>query len=152
FYQRESLVPHNERDYCIPLGKAKVVRSGSACTVLATSVMVHTAVKVAEETGIDAEIIDMRSIGQLTTDWPLVLSSIAKTNRVIIVEQVASGLSLGRHWIAEIQARAFDDLDHEILHVTGSLSAPVVSAVLNRAALGSAERLREAMELLAQSA
>ncbi|RUX03028.1 MFS transporter, partial [Mesorhizobium sp. M2A.F.Ca.ET.037.01.1.1] len=110
------------------------------------------AVKVAEETGIDAEIIDMRSIGQLTTDWPLVLSSIAKTNRVIIVEQVASGLSLGRHWIAEIQARAFDDLDHEILHVTGSLSAPVVSAVLNRAALGSAERLREAMELLAQSA
>lgn len=152
FYQRESLVPRDERDYCIPFGKAKVVRPGSACTILATSVMVPAAMRVAEETGIDAEIIDMRSIGQLTTDWPLVLSSIAKTNRVVIVEQVASGLSLGRHWIAEIQARAFDDLDHEILHVTGSLSAPVVSAVLNKAALGSTEKLRQAMELITESA
>lgn len=152
FYQRESLVPRDERDYCVPFGKAKVVRQGSACTVLATSVMVPTALKVAEETGIDAEIIDMRSIGQLSVDWPLVLASVAKTNRVVIAEQMASGFSLGRHWIAEIQARAFDDLDHEILHVTGSLSAPVVSAVLNKAALGSAEKLREALEFITQSA
>ena len=152
FYQRESLMPRDERDYCIPLGKAKVIRPGSACTVLATSAMVAVAVKVAEETGIDAEIIDMRSIGQLSTDWPLVLASVARTNRVIIAEQVASGFTLGRHWIAEIQARAFDDLDHEILHVTGSLSAPVVSAVLNKAALGSAEKLRDAMEVITQYA
>ncbi|MEQ1955926.1 alpha-ketoacid dehydrogenase subunit alpha/beta [Mesorhizobium yinganensis] len=152
FYQRESLVPRDERDFCISFGKAKIVRSGSACTVLATSAMVGIAQKVAEETGIDAEIIDMRSVGQLSTDWPLVLSSVAKTNRVIIAEQVASGFTLGRHWIAEIQARAFDDLDHEILHVTGSLSAPVVSAVLNKAALGSADKLRDAMELITQNA
>jgi 2-oxoisovalerate dehydrogenase E1 component len=152
FYQRESLVPRDERDFCIRLGKAKVVRSGTACTVLATSAMVPIAAKVAEETRIDAEVIDMRSIGQLSTDWPLILASIAKTNRVIIAEQVASGFALGRHWIAEIQARAFDDLDHEILHVTGSLSAPVVSAVLNKAALGSAEKLREAMELITENA
>ncbi|WP_442579989.1 dehydrogenase E1 component subunit alpha/beta [Mesorhizobium sp. ASY16-5R] len=152
FYQRESLVPRDERDFCIRIGKAKVVRSGTACTVLATSAMVPIAAKVAEETRIDAEVIDMRSIGQLSTDWPLILASIAKTNRVIIAEQVASGFALGRHWIAEIQARAFDDLDHEILHVTGSLSAPVVSAVLNKAALGSAEKLREAMELITENA
>jgi len=152
FYQREGLVPREERDYCIPFGKAKVIRPGSACTVLATSVMAPLAVKVAEETGIDAEIIDMRSIGQLGTDWPLVLDSLARTNRVVIAEQVASGFSLGRHWIAEIQARAFDDLDHEILHVTGSLSAPVVSASLNKAALGSAEKLREAMEAITKNA
>lgn len=152
FYQREGLAPREERDYCIPFGKAKVLRPGSACTVLATSVMAPMALKVAQEAGIDAEIIDMRSIGQLSTDWPLVLASVAKTNRVVIAEQVASGFSLGRHWIAEIQARAFDDLDHEILHVTGSLSAPVVSAVLNKAALGSAEKLREAMETITHNA
>lgn len=152
FYQRESLVPRDERDYCVPFGKARIVRHGSACTVLATSVMVPMALQVAEETGIDAEIIDMRSIGQLSVDWPLVLASIARTNRVVIAEQMASGFSLGRHWIAEIQARAFDDLDHEILHVTGSLSAPVVSAVLNKAALGSAQKLREALESITQSA
>jgi 2-oxoisovalerate dehydrogenase E1 component len=152
FYQREGLVPRDERDYCIPFGKAKVVRAGSACTVLATSAMVPVAVRVAEEAGIDAEVIDMRSIGQLTTDWGTVLASVAKTNRVVIAEQVSSGFALGRNWIAEIQARAFDDLDHEILHVTGSLSAPVVSAVLNKAALGSADKLREAMELITQNA
>lgn len=152
FYQRESLMPRDERDYCIPFGKAKIVRPGAACTVLATSAMVGIAQKVAEESGIDAEIIDMRSVGQLGTDWPLVLASVAKTNRVIVAEQVSSGFTLGRHWIAEIQARAFDELDHEILHVTGSLSAPVVSAVLNKAALGSAEKLRDAMELITQNA
>ncbi|MDQ6434101.1 thiamine pyrophosphate-dependent enzyme [Mesorhizobium sp. LHD-90] len=152
FYQRESLVPRDERDFCLRIGKAKVARPGAACTVLATSAMVPIATKVANDSGIDAEVIDMRSIGQLSTDWPLILASIAKTNRVIIAEQVASGFALGRHWIAEIQARAFDDLDHEILHVTGSLSAPVVSAVLNKAALGSAEKLREAMELITENA
>jgi len=124
FYQREGLVPREERDYCIPFGKAKVIRPGSACTVLTTSVMAPLAVKVAEETGIDAEIIDMRSIGQLGTDWPLVLDSLARTNRVVIAEQVA----------------------------TGSLSAPVVSASLNKAALGSAEKLREAMVAITKNA
>lgn len=152
FYQREGQVPRNERDYCIPFGKARIARPGSTCTVLATSVMVDAALQAAEQSGVDAEIIDMRSVGQLSTDWPLILRSIARTNRVVIAEQVASGLSLGRHWMAEIQSRAFDDLDHEILHVTGSLSSPVVSAPLNRAALGSVEKIKAALELIAQSA
>lgn len=94
FYQRESLVPKGDRDYCIPLGKARVVRSGSACTVLATSVMVQASVKAADESGIDAEIIDMRSLDMTGIDWELIGQSIAKTNRVVIAEQVASGLSL----------------------------------------------------------
>lgn len=152
FYQRDGLVPKGERDFCIPFNKAKIVRAGSACTVLAVSSMVGTALKVAEETGIDAEIIDMRSIGQLGIDWPLIEASIAKTNRVVIAEQVTNGLAMGRHWIAEIQKRSFNDLDHEILHVTGTLSSPVVSAVLNRAALGSADKLRQALELIVSTA
>ncbi|WP_407976783.1 dehydrogenase E1 component subunit alpha/beta [Brucella pseudogrignonensis] len=152
FYQRESLVPKEDRDYCIPLGKARIVRSGSACTVLATSVMVQASVKAAEESGIDAEIIDMRSLDMTGIDWELIGQSIAKTNRVVIAEQVASGLSLGRHWAAEIQRRFFNDLDHEILHVTGSLSSPVVSLVLNKAALGSSEKVRAALEKIMRNA
>jgi 2-oxoisovalerate dehydrogenase E1 component len=152
FYQRESLVPKEDRDYCIPFGKARIVRSGSACTVLATSVMVQASVKAAEESGIDAEIIDMRSLDMTGIDWELIGQSIAKTNRVVIAEQVASGLSLGRHWAAEIQRRFFNDLDHEILHVTGSLSSPVVSLVLNKAALGSSEKVRAALEKITRNA
>ncbi|ARZ50280.1 MFS transporter [Brucella melitensis] len=152
FYQRESLVPRNDRDYCIPLGKAKIVRPGSACTVLATSVMVQASIKAAEEAGIDAEIIDMRSLDMFGIDWALIGASIGKTNRVVIAEQVASGLSLGRHWIAEIQKRFFNDLDHEVLHVTGSMASPVVSLVLNKAALGSADKVRSALEQITHSA
>lgn len=88
----------------------------------------------------------MRSLDMTGIDWELIGQSIAKTNRVVIAEQVASGLSLGRHWAAEIQRRFFNDLDHEILHVTGSLSSPVVSLVLNKAALGSSEKVRAALE------
>ncbi|ENR18819.1 2-oxoisovalerate dehydrogenase subunit beta [Brucella suis] len=152
FYQRESLVPRNDRDYCIPLGKAKIVRPGSACTVLATSVMVQASIKAAEEAGIDAEIIDMRSLDMFGIDWALIGASIGKTNRVVIAEQVASGLSLGRHWIAEIQKRFFNDLDHEVLHVTGSMASPAVSLVLNKAALGSADKVRSALEQITHSA
>lgn len=151
FYQEEGLVPRADRDYCIPLAKAKVVRPGSTCTLLATSVMVPMAIKVVQDTGIDAEIIDLRSLGQLSTDWPLILGSVAKTNRVLIAEQMTNGLALGRHWIAEIQSRAFNDLDHEILHVTGSIAAPVVSAPLNRAALASPEKLRNALISIANA-
>lgn len=151
-YQREFEVPRGDRDYCIPFGSARIVRPGSACTVLATSVMVHNAVKAAEETGIDAEIIDLRNLDHFGIDWDLVGASIEKTGRVVIAEQSARSLSLGARWADEIQSRFFDYLDYEILRVTGSLSAPTVSAVLNRAALAGTEDVRRALLTIAASA
>lgn len=151
-YQREFEVPRGDRDYCIPFGSARIVRPGSACTVLATSVMVHNAVKAAEETGIDAEIIDLRNLDHFGIDWDLVGASIEKTGRVVIAEQSARSLSLGARWADEIQRRFFDYLDYEILRVTGSLSAPTVSAVLNRAALAGTEDVRRALLTIAASA
>lgn len=148
-YQREFEVPQGDRDYCIPFGSARIVRPGSACTVLATSVMVHNAVKAAEETGIDAEIIDLRNLDHFGIDWDLVGASIEKTGRVVIAEQAARSLSLGARWADEIQSRFFDYLDYEILRVTGSLSAPTVSAVLNRAALAGTEDVRRALLTIA---
>lgn len=151
-YQREFEVPKGDRDYCIPFASARIVRPGAACTVLATSVMVHNAVKAAEETGIDAEIIDLRNLDHFGIDWDLIGASIEKTGRVVIAEQAARSLSLGARWADEIQSRFFDYLDYEILRVTGSLSAPTVSAVLNKAALAGAEDVRRALLTIAASA
>jgi 2-oxoisovalerate dehydrogenase E1 component len=144
-YQREFDVPAGDRDFIIPFGRAHVARPGTACTVLATSVMVANAIKAAEETGIDAEVIDLRNLDHHGIDWATIGDSIDRTGRVIIAEQTSRAMSMGAIWADGIQERFFDSLDHEILRVTGGLAAPTVSAVLNRAALGSAADIREAL-------
>lgn len=145
FYQREFEVPAGDREFCIPFGSARVVRPGTACTVLATSVMVQHALDAAEESGIDAEVIDLRNLDHHGMDWATIGASIRKTNRVIIAEQTARRLSMGATWCAEIQERFFDYLDHEIMRVTGGLAAPTVSLPLNLAALGDKNALRDVM-------
>jgi 2-oxoisovalerate dehydrogenase E1 component len=144
-YQREFELPQGDREFLIPFGTARIARPGTACTVLATSVMVHNAIRAAEETGIDAEVIDLRNIDVHGMDWDLIGASIERTGHVITAEQTARGLSMAPGWIAEIQDRFFDMLDHEIVRVTGGLAAPTVSAVLNRAALATAADVSEAL-------
>lgn len=151
FYQREFDVPKGDRGFCIPLGSARVVRPGSTCTVLATSVMVQNTLKAVQETGIDAEVIDLRSLDHFGIDWATIGASIAKTGRVIIAEQTARSLSMGATWAAGIQDRFFDFLDHEIIRVTGGLAAPTVSAALNRAALATADDVKQALITLAET-
>jgi 2-oxoisovalerate dehydrogenase E1 component len=142
-FQSAGLMPTNDLDYCIPLGKAKVVRPGSDCTVLAAATMVKAATDAAEATGIDAEVIDLRSLDPTGLDWPCIETSVKRTNRIVVAEQTARGTSIGARIVAELQTRVFDYLDHEIVRVTGGLAAPVVSKVLNQAALaGQAEVAR----------
>ncbi len=150
-YQREFEVPKGDRDFCIPFKSARVVRPGTTCTVLATSVMVHYALKAVEESGVDAEVIDVRNLDHFGVDWDTIGTSIAKTGRVVIAEQTAHAMSLGGKWAAEIQTRFFDCLDHEILRVTGSLSSPTVSRVLNRAALATSDDIKQALITLAET-
>jgi 2-oxoisovalerate dehydrogenase E1 component len=142
-FQTAGPVPTGDLDYCIPLGKAKVVRPGSACTVLTAATMVKAAVDAAEETGVDAEVIDLRSLDPTGLDWATIEASVKRTNRIVIAEQTARGTSIGARIVDELQTRVFDYLDHEIVRVTGGLAAPVVSKVLNQAALaGQAEIAR----------
>jgi 2-oxoisovalerate dehydrogenase E1 component len=150
-YQREFEVPKGDRSFCIPFGSARVVRTGGTCTVLATSVMVQNTLKAVEESGVDAEVIDLRNLDHFGMDWATIGASIAKTGRVMIAEQVARRLSMGATWAAEIQERFFDCLDHEIIRVTGGLASPTVSKVLNAAALGSAEDVKTALLTLAET-
>jgi 2-oxoisovalerate dehydrogenase E1 component len=145
FYQRESEVPAGDRGFGIPLGRARIVRPGTACTVLASSVMVGNALKAADETGIDAEVIDLRSLDHHGIDWETIGRSIARTGRVIVAEQTARSMALGATWVDGIQSRFFDMLDHEIIRVAGGLAAPTVSAVLNRAAIAGAAEVAAAL-------
>jgi 2-oxoisovalerate dehydrogenase E1 component len=140
-FQTEGPVPSDDLDFCVPFGKARIVRPGSACTILAAASMVDKARKAASDSGVDAEIIDLRTLDPTGLDWATVEASIRRTNRVLIAEQGARGSSLGARLAHEIQTRVFDYLDHEIVQVTGSLAAPVVSAPLNRAALADSAEI-----------
>ena len=137
-YQDKGLVP-DDLDYCIPFGKARVVRPGTACTVVACANMVPLAVEAAETSGIDAEVIDPRTIDPLGFDWQTVEASVHQTGRLLVVEQTARGPSLGARIVQEAQERLFDWLDHEILRVSGTNSAPVVSKPLEEAALAGVD-------------
>ncbi|MEM7463768.1 MAG: thiamine pyrophosphate-dependent enzyme [Pseudomonadota bacterium] len=149
-YQKSHAVPKGNRAYCIPFGKAHIAREGSACTVLATSTMVERSVSAANETGIDAEVIDLRNIDYHGLDWDAIGASIEKTGRIILAEETSHSISLSGRWAGEIQERFFDMLDFEVLRVTGGLSAPTVSAALNKAALGTKEDIVANMEKITE--
>lgn len=151
-YQKSHEVPKGRRDFCIPFGKAHITRQGAACTVLATSTMVEASVKAANETGIDAEVIDVRNTDYHGVDWDTIGASIAKTGRVMIAEETAGSMALAGRWAGEIQERFFDLLDYEVLRVTGGLAAPTVSRVLNTAAIASKSDVAEMMTRLTETA
>lgn len=134
-FQTSGPVPEQEVDFIVPFGKARIARPGSDCTVLTYGISVVNAEKAAEETGIDAEIIDLRTLDIPGLDWDTIGESVRRTNRVVIAEQTTRGTSLGPHLATQVHERLFDWLDHEVVRVSGTLSSPVVSKVLERAAL-----------------
>ncbi|TNE63653.1 MAG: MFS transporter [Rhodobacteraceae bacterium] len=133
-YASKGVGPVDDLDYMIPLGKAKVVREGARVTVLTYLAMVEKTCEVVERLGVDAEIIDLRSLDRAGLDWETIEASIEKTGNVLIVEQGASGTSYGG-WLAdEIQRRCFDFLDQPIKRVHGAEASPSISKVLEAAA------------------
>ena len=148
-YASKGVGPADDLDYMIPLGKAKVVREGARVTVLTYLTMVEKTREVVERLGVDAEIIDLRSLDRAGLDWETLEASVEKTGNVLIVEQGASGTSYGG-WLAdEIQRRCFDFLDQPIKRVHGSEASPSISKVLEAAACARpqdiAAGLREVM-------
>jgi 2-oxoisovalerate dehydrogenase E1 component len=144
-FKQRGFVPKDDWNYIIPFGKGRIARAGNRCTVLTYGTMVARCCAVADETGIDAEVIDLRTLDPLGLDWELIEASVKKTNALMIVEQTARGTSIGSRIVSDAQLRLFDWLDHEILHVTGSQAAPVVSKVLEQAALAGDDAIREAL-------
>jgi 2-oxoisovalerate dehydrogenase E1 component len=143
--------PVDDYDYCLPVGKAAVRRTGAAVTVLSYLSMVSESLAAAEETGVDAEVIDLRWLDRASLDWETVGESIRKTNRILIVEQGAIGTSYGG-WLAdEIQRRFFDWLDAPIQRVTGGEASPSISKVLERAAIARADEVAGALRQIGEA-
>jgi len=137
--------PVDDLDYLIPFGKAAVRRSGRAMTVLAYLSMVGHALEAIAQTGIDAELIDLRWLDRASLDWETIGQSIRKTNNVLIVEQGPIGTSYGS-WLSDaIQSRFFDWLDQPVQRVTGGEASPSISKVLERAACARTEEVVEGL-------
>jgi 2-oxoisovalerate dehydrogenase E1 component len=138
-YSIDDRVPADDLDYIIPPGSAAVRRSGDEITVLSYLSMVPRCLEAIEQSGVDAELIDLRWLDRASFDWDTVAESIRKTNAVVIVEQGARGTSYGS-WLAdEIQRRLFDWLDLPVSRVTGGEASPSISKVLERAAIAGTE-------------
>lgn len=145
-YGQADQVPAGDLDYIIPPGSAAVVRTGEDLTVISYLSMVGHAREAIEQTGIDADLIDLRWLDRASIDWDTIGDSIKKTNAVLIVEQGAQGTSYGA-WLAdEIQRRYFDWLDQPVARVTGQEASPSISRVLERAAIARTEEVVAGLE------
>jgi 2-oxoisovalerate dehydrogenase E1 component beta subunit len=103
--------------YTVPLGKAAIRRVGAAVTVLAYGTMVFVAEAAAAETGIDAEIIDLRTL--LPYDLDTIVASVEKTGRCVVVHEATLTSGFGAELSALVQENCFYHLEAPIVRVTG---------------------------------
>ena len=146
-YSSKGMVEPPDEELLIPLGKAEVKREGSDVTVVCYAQTVPIALNVAaqlEEEDISAEIIDLRSIKPL--DENAIFSSIAKTHRVVIVEQDHPYCGVGAEICYRIQKDIFDELDAPILRVSQEDVPMPYNEHLEDGVLPNAEKLAAAVK------
>jgi len=125
-------------DYLVPIGKAKIARSGEHVTIVAWSMGMTYALKAAEELakeGIDAEVIDLRTIRPMDTDT--LVHSVKKTGRCVVVEEGWQQSGVGAEVAARLMDQAFDYLDAPIARVSGKDVPMPYAANLEKLALPS---------------
>ena len=123
-------------DFVLPIGKAKVVREGGHVTITAFSLMVERALKAAEklaEEGIEAEVIDLRTIRPLDTET--IVESVKKTNRIVSLEEGWPQSGMGAEIAAVMMEQAFDWLDAPVVRVHGKDVPMPYAANLERLAV-----------------
>jgi len=108
--------------YTIEIGKAKVVREGSAVSIITYGMAVHWAKEIVEEMGVDAEILDLRTL--LPMDYDAIEATVKKTNRVILLHEDTMFGGLGGELSAHISEHYFEHLDAPVLRAA-SLDTPV---------------------------
>lgn len=101
----------------MPLGKARVVRQGSAVTVLAYGTMVHVGLAAAQETGIDAEVIDLRTLVPL--DLETIVASVEKTGCCVVIHEATLTCGFGAELAALVQQHCFYHLEAPVERVAG---------------------------------
>ena len=140
-YGRSFEVPAVD-DYVLPIGKARIVREGRDVTIVSYSIGVGFALDAAEKLageGIDAEVIDLRTIRPL--DKATVLASLAKTNRLVIAEEGWATCSIGSEIAAICMEEGFDDLDAPVVRIANEDVPMPYAANLERATLINADKI-----------
>jgi pyruvate dehydrogenase E1 component beta subunit len=132
----------DDPDFTLPIGRAKIERAGADVTITAFSIMVGMALEAAEALaadGIDAEVINLRTLRPLDTDT--IVQSVAKTNRVVTVEEGWPTAGIGAEIAAVIMEHAFDDLDAPAVRVAGADVPMPYAANLEKLALPTVEQI-----------
>jgi 2-oxoisovalerate dehydrogenase E1 component beta subunit len=106
-----------EGHYTVPIGEADVVRHGSELTIVTYGTLVHVAVAAVEETGVDAEIVDVRTIAPLDTQT--LIASVNKTGRCMIAHEATRFGGFGAELAARIQKDCFYNLEAPIGRIAG---------------------------------
>ena len=139
-------VPDDE-DHIVPIGKAAVVREGSDVTITAFSICVRHALEAADalaQMGIEAEVIDLRTIRPLDTET--VLESVRKTNRLVNIEEGWPFAGIGAEICALVCDQAFDYLDAPPLRVCAEDVPLPYAANLEKLALPNVEKIIQAVK------
>ncbi len=129
-------------DHVLPIGKARIVREGADVTIVSYSIGVKFALEAAEklaEEGIDAEVIDLRTLRPLDTET--VLESLAKTNRVVVAEEGWPVCSIASEIISVCMEQGFDHLDAPVTRVCNEDVPLPYAANLEKLALIDAPRI-----------
>ncbi|MCR4522201.1 alpha-ketoacid dehydrogenase subunit beta [Bosea sp. 47.2.35] len=130
----------------LPLGRAAILREGRDATIVAYGAAVHTALSAAKqlaEEGIEAEIVDLRSIQPW--DEATVLASLSRTHRLVVVHEAVEAFGVGAEIVARMADIGFDELDGPILRVAAPFMPVPFSKGLETAYLPSPERVAAAV-------
>ncbi|TIX16750.1 MAG: pyruvate dehydrogenase complex E1 component subunit beta [Mesorhizobium sp.] len=134
-------------DFVLPIGKARIHKPGKDVTIVSFGIGMTYAVKAEAELrgmGIDAEIIDLRSIRPL--DFDTIIASVKKTNRLVVVEEGFPQSSVGDHIANQVSQRAFDFLDAPVITIAGKDVPMPYAANLEKLALPNVGEVVEAVK------
>jgi len=143
----KGIVP--EEYYEIPFGQARIARSGSDATVVALALMVQHAMRAADELsqeGLSIEIVDPRTVSPLDLDT--ILQSVAKTGRLLIVDEAFGPCSLASEIAAQVADAGFDDLDAPIKRLNGAFVPTPYSPSLEKAIVPQVEHVIQSIREL----
>ncbi len=143
----ESFNVPNKKDFLIPIGKARIRRTGSDVTIVSFGIGVKYALEVAdqlENDGINAEIIDLRTLRPM--DTITIIESVKKTNRCVTVEEGFPVCSIGNYISSILMQEAFDYLDAPVINCTGKDVPMPYAANLEKLALVTHEEILKAVK------
>lgn len=137
-----------EEEYYIEIGKAKIVKEGTDVTIVSFGKMmsrvIAPAMELLEKEGISAEVIDLRTVRPI--DFDAILTSVKKTNRLVVVEEAWPLASISSEIAFHVQKNAFDYLDAPVLRITCADVPLPYAPTLIAASLPNAERVLKAVK------